>query len=74
VQHSLLSVSVVDSTAWRADAMATAYMVMGLDRGRQFIAAHPQGPGTAAVLFIYDSCGTLCTYATPGFDKITLKQ
>ncbi len=74
VQHSLLSVSVVDSTAWRADAMSTAYMVMGLDRGRQFIAAHPQGPGTAAVLFIYDSCGTLCTYATPGFDKITLKQ
>lgn len=74
VQHSLLSVSVVDSTAWRADAMATAYMVMGLDRGRQFIAANPQGPGTAAVLFIYDSCGTLCTYATPGFDKITLKQ
>ena len=68
------SVSVVDSTAWRADAMATAYMVMGLDRGRQFIAAHPQGPGTAAVLFIYDSCGTLCTYTTPGFDKITLKQ
>ena len=74
VQHSLLSVSVVDSTAWRADAMATAYMVMGLDRGRQFIADNPQGPGTDAVLFIYDSCGTLCTYATPGFDKITTKQ
>ena len=74
VQHSLLSVSVVDSTAWRADAMATAYMVMGLDRSRRFIADHPTGPGTAAVLFIYDSCGTLCTYATPGFDKITLKQ
>ena len=74
VQHSLLSVSVVDSTAWLADAMATAYMVMGLDRGRQFIADHPEGPGTAAVLFIYDSCGTLRTYATPAFDKITLKQ
>ncbi len=74
VQHSLLSVSVVDSTAWRADAMATAYMVMGLDRSRRFIADPPSGPGTATVLFIYDSCGTLCTYATPGFDKITLKQ
>lgn len=74
VQHSLLSVSVVDSTAWLADAMATAYMVMGLDSARRFIATHPDGPGTAAALFIYDSCGTLCTYATPAFETITLKQ
>lgn len=74
VQHSLLSVSVVDSTAWLADAMATAYMVMGLDSARRFIATHPDGTGTAAALFIYDSCGTLCTYATPAFETITLKQ
>ena len=73
VQHSLLSVSVVDSLCWRADAMATAYMVMGLDRARQFIADHPGGPGTDAVFFIYDSCGALCTYATPSFEQI-IKQ
>ena len=70
VQHSLLSVSVVDSLCWRADAMATAYMVMGLDRARQFIADHPGEPGTAEVFFIYDSCGTLCNYATPSFEQI----
>ena len=74
VQHSLLSTSVVDSLCWRADAMATAYMVMGLDSARRFIASHPDGPGTAAVLFIYDSCGTLRSYATPAFEKITIKQ
>jgi len=73
VQHSLLSVSVVDSLCWRADAMATAYMVMGLDRARQFIADHPGEPGTAEVFFIYDSCGTLCNYATPSFEQI-IKQ
>lgn len=74
VRHSLLSVSVVDSTAWLADAMATAYMVMGLERGREFIASHPYGPGTSAVLFIYDSAGTMCTYATPQFEKLIIKH
>ena len=74
VQHSLLSVSVVDSTAWLADAMATAYMVMGLERGREFIASHPDGAGTSAVLFIYDSAGTMCTYATPNFEKLKIKH
>lgn len=65
VQHSLLSVSVVESEGWLADAMATSYMVMGLDSARAFIAAHPDGFGTGAVFFIYDSAGTLQTYATP---------
>mgnify|MGYP002621783328 CR=1 FL=1 len=74
VQHSLLSVSVVESESWLADAMATAYMVMGLDRAKDFIATHPDGPGTAAVLFIYDDNGTLATYATPDFEQMTIKQ
>lgn len=70
VEHSLLSVSVVESSAWLADAMATAYMVMGLDRAKAFIAAHPDGPGTDAVMFIYDSCGELKEYATPGWERL----
>ena len=74
VQHSLLSVSVVDSTAWLADAMATAYMVMGLERSLDFIAEHVSSPGTAAVLFIYDSAGTMCTYATPQFEELEIKR
>ncbi len=70
VQHTLLSASVVDSLCWRADAMATAYMVMGLDRAKQFIADHPDSPGTKEVYFIYDSCGTMRTYETKSFKEI----
>lgn len=70
VQHSLLSVSVVEDDCWLADAMATAYMVMGLDSARAFIAAHHGQPGTGAVMFIYDSCGCLATYSTPEFKKL----
>ncbi|MBP5677627.1 MAG: FAD:protein FMN transferase [Bacteroidales bacterium] len=70
VSHSLLSVSVVEKESWLADAMATAYMVMGLDKAKAFIAANPQGPGTNAVFFIYDSCGVMKTYETEGFSGI----
>lgn len=70
VQHTLLSVSVVEGEAWLADAMATAYMVMGLDRARRFIATHPGGPGTDAVFFIYDDGGTMKTFSTPEFNKL----
>ncbi len=72
VQHSLLSVSVADKECWLADAMATAYMVMGLDSARAFIANHHGQPGTDAVMLIYDSCGTMSTYETPGFKKLIL--
>ena len=74
VGHTLLSTSVVEKECWLADAMATAYMVMGLEKGKAFIAAHPNGPGTQAVFFIYDSCGTLATYATPDFEKMIIKE
>ena len=74
VEHSLLSATVVERSAWLADAMATAYMVMGLDSALSFIAAHPQGPGTETVYFIYDQGGQLATYATPAFEQMTLQQ
>ena len=70
VTHSLLSVSVVENECWLADAMATAYMVMGLKRAKEIISQNPKGPGTQAVFFIYDSCGTMKTYATPEFEKL----
>ena len=70
VRHSLLSVTVVDSVAWRADALATAFMVMGLERAKAFIDAHPDDSGTQAVYFIYDEDGTNKTYATQAFTKL----
>jgi thiamine biosynthesis lipoprotein len=32
VEHTLLSVTVRDSTTWRADALATAMMVLGVEK------------------------------------------
>ena len=74
VEHSLLSVSVVDNECWRADAMATAYMVMGLDSALSFIAVHRGQPGTDAVMFIYDDGGTLKTYETEEFKSLVIKE
>ena len=70
VNHSLLSVSVVSHEAWYADAMATAFMVMGLDKSLQFIHDHPDDPDIQAVFFIYDDHGTYKTHATPEFQKL----
>ena len=69
VNHSLLSVSVVSRKAWYADALATAFMVMGLDKSLQFIKLHPDNPDIQAVFFIYDDHqGSYKTYATPEFN------
>lgn len=74
VQHTLLSATVVDSTSWLADAMATAYMVMGLDSALSFIASHPGAPGTRDAMFIYDDHGTLRTCCTPHFENLIAEQ
>lgn len=70
VKHTLLSVSVVDRYAWRADAMATAFMVMGLERSLRFIDSHPDDPQVQSVFFIYDDNGELKTFATQEFKKL----
>ena len=70
VTHSLLSVTVVDTAAWRADALATAFMVMGLDRAKEFIDAHSNDRGTQAVFFIYSEGGEYRHYSTPGFKSL----
>lgn len=74
VTHSLLSVSVVDESAWRADAIATAFMVMGLERAKKFIAEHPDDPGMQAVFFIYDDNGEYRTYCTKGAEKLKIEN
>ena len=74
VQHSLLSATVVEKDCWLADAMATAYMVMGLDRARAFIASHPNGPGTSAVMLIYYEDGQMQTYTTQAFESLVIHK
>lgn len=73
VNHSLLSVSVVSRQSWYADAMATAFMVMGLDQSLQFIQQHPDNPDIQAVFFIYNDHGQYRTHATPAFQTLIAK-
>ena len=41
VEHSLLSVTVRDATTWRADALATAFMVLGVEKSLQLLEKLP---------------------------------
>lgn len=69
VQHSLLSVSVLADHTSIADAYATAFLVMGLEKSKTFLSNYTQ----LEAFFIYsDENGNLKTYATKGFQsKIT---
>lgn len=61
VQHSLLSATVIADSAAIADGYATAFMVMGLEKSRAFLNAHPEMEG----YFIYsDDDGNFKTWAT----------
>lgn len=73
VTHALLSVSVVSLESWFADAMATAFMVMGLEKSLKFIADHPDNPDIQAVFFIYDDNGEYKDHSTPAFEKLIQK-
>jgi len=42
VTHSLLSVSVLAGDCMTADAYATAFMVMGLEKSKEFLSRHPE--------------------------------
>lgn len=42
VQHSILSATVLAPTCAMADAYATAFMVMGLDKAREVLERHPE--------------------------------
>lgn len=72
VKHSLLSVSVIADSAWKADALATAFMVMGLEKSKRFIADHPDDDAVQAVFFIYDDNGKYRTYATRRFSDLII--
>ncbi len=71
VQHSLLSVSVLTNNTALADAYATAFMVMGYRKSREFVERHPN----LDAFFIWsEKDGTFQSYATPGFKKVMIEQ
>lgn len=66
VQHAILSSSVMAKDCATADAYATAFMVMGLDEARRFLAAHPE---IEAYFICAGTGGKLFTWATPGMKR-----
>ena len=66
IQHNILSATVVAQDGMTADALATAFMVMGLEKSEAFAQANP----TIGACFIYsDEDGTLKTYLTENLKK-----
>lgn len=68
VQHNILSSTVITDNCAIADAYATAFMVLGLDKARQVIDRHPE----LLVYFIYSNeDGKMDVWFSPGLrDKI----
>ena len=69
VAHTLLSVSVLAPKAWEADAMATAFMVMGLEKSLEFLEKNP----ICEAYFIYNQDGEYKTCSTEGFKTVIIK-
>jgi thiamine biosynthesis lipoprotein len=65
VTHSLASVTVIDDSAYRADALATALLVMGPDKGMELAARED-----LAVLFLLRSDAGIDERATPAFEQL----
>ena len=70
VQHSLLSATVIADNCAKADAYATAFMVVGLEKATELCKAD-----NIEAFFIYaNEKGELQTLATEGFNKVLIKQ
>jgi thiamine biosynthesis lipoprotein len=67
VQHNILSATVLCDECARADAFATAFMVMGLERAKKVLEKNPD----LMVYFIYDKNGQNDVWFSPSLkDKI----
>lgn len=64
VQHNLLSVTVLAKNAAEADALATAFMVMGKEKSTALLSALHD---VEAFFIFWGEAGDYETYATPGF-------
>lgn len=70
VNHTLLSATVVAKTCALADAYATAFMVMGLDKSKTFVAQHPE----VSAYFIYALPNdSLAVWASEGMQRLLVE-
>jgi len=71
VKHSLLSTTVLADSASIADAYATAFMVMGVEKTQEFLKVHPE----LEVYLIYSGeTGELKTWRSTGIVKMIEEQ
>lgn len=71
VGHSLLSATVVHSSAAQADALATAFMVMGVDSVKTWLKKNPD----VEALLIFDSPeGEYDMWMSDGFKELVVEQ
>ena len=70
VQHSLLSATVLAGDCMRADGYATAFMVMGFEKSREFLLAHTD---MDAYLIYNDEKGEYRVWYTDGMKKLLSK-
>ncbi len=71
VKHSLLSVSVLAEDCITADAYATAFMVMGLEKSKNFLSNHTE---MDAYFISDDQKGGFSVFYTQGFDRLLKKN
>jgi thiamine biosynthesis lipoprotein len=71
VQHSLLSASVLAVDCASADAFATVFMVMGLEKSKAFLNDHSD---LDAYFIFTDENGELSNYFTEGFKSLIIEE
>ncbi len=71
VIHTLLSVSVLADDCMTADAYATAFMVMGVEKAKAFLGSHS---GLEAHFIFTNSEGKYETWTSPGLEKLIVKD
>ena len=70
IQHNILSATVIASDCTTADAYATAFMVMGLEKSKAFCEEHPE----LTAYFICSGEGdSHYIYYTPGMERFIVK-
>lgn len=71
VNHNLLSATVLAPNCANADALATAFMVMGVEKTKEFLLQHPELQ--LDVYLIFADGEDLKTYVSPGLEKMLKK-
>ena len=70
VQHGMFSATVLAENCMRADAYATAFMVMGFEKSREFLLQQTE---LDAYLIYNDEKGEYKVWYTAGMKKILIK-